>query len=94
MPSFQVMIVSLEVHVWLAALMTLSTPLLSSRQAVIVPSEAVKLPAATAAPLAATSSARSAMAGVGLGILPHTVPTIVLILPLTTPYGALWGGGR
>jgi hypothetical protein len=69
--------------------MTLSTPLLLSRQAVMVPSEAVKLPAAKAAPLQATNSAKSAttIAGDGLGTLPKMPPKNVLICTLTSPSG-------
>jgi len=54
-----------------------------SRQAVMVPSEAVKLIAATAVPLAAMNSAKSAttIAGVGMGILPKTPPKIAFIRP-------------
>jgi hypothetical protein len=81
-PFFQLSCVSVDLHVcgWggLSVLITRSVPVLLSRQALMVPSELGM--AATAAPLAAISSARSAttIAGVGLGILPNP-PSIALI---------------
>lgn len=72
MPFFHASCVSFALHVWPpSALMMRSVPVLLSQQAVMVPSALVM--AATAAPLQAIRSTRSAtpIAGVGLGILPN-----------------------
>src|SRR5215213_2865313 len=81
-PSFQAISVSFEPHVWpFSASMTRSTALLLSRQAVMTPSQRDGM-SAIAAPLAAISSARSATAIAGeglLGTLPKALPKKVLI---------------